>query len=80
MIMPLDTKAKEHMEECSMLIKLLQEKGESYTDEFRARCRKQLRDVIGKLWAHHSNHMTHKDARNAIWVVLSNGIAALRVE
>ena len=78
--MPIETTANEHMEECSMLIKMLQQTGEGYTDEFRARCRKQLRDVVGKLWAHHSNHMTHKDARNAIWVVHNNGIAALRVE
>ena len=68
------------MKECSDLIALVQSCEEGVTMEFRKRCREQLRDCVAKLWTDHANHMGNKQARNAIWTVLHNGLGALRVE
>ena len=54
------------------------ENGEGFTDDVRRRCRKQLVGVVSKLWQDHATYMGNKDARSAIWTVLSNGLHALR--
>ncbi len=79
--MSIDTKAKEHMDECNTLCQLLTESGVGKTPEFeKKQCRAQLRDLVGKLWADHQHHMMKPKAKHAIWMVLSNGLSALRAQ
>ena len=75
----MDIKVKEHMDDCNELCKLLQESGVGFADEFRQRCRKQLREVVSKLWDDKQHHMGMTKAKTAIWITLRNGLRVLRV-
>ena len=66
MDMPIDTKTKQHMDECRDLIALVQSCQEGITPEFRRRCREQLRECVGKLWTDHANHMGSKQAKGML--------------
>ena len=76
--MHMDTKVKQRMDECNQLVALLGDNGEGFTDDFRKRCRKQLVNVVSKLWQDHAIHMGRQETRTDIWHVLSNGLHALR--
>ena len=81
----MDTHVQQRLDECTQLVNLLQDNGphglpgsEGYTDEFRKRCRSQLRDVVSKLWNDHQKYMGDKAHRQRIWTTLNNGLAMLQ--
>ena len=76
----MDTQVQQRLDECTQLIKMLQDNGEGGTEQFHVRCRSQLRAVVSKLWTDHQNCMGNKSHRQRIWTTLNNGLAMLQVK